>query len=60
VLRQTEKTLERICAGLAIAGGAVLVLLTATTMVSITGRALIGIGLGPVPGDYELVEAGTA
>lgn len=60
MLRQTEKTLERICAGLAIAGGAVLVLLTATTMVSITGRALIGIGLGPVPGDYELVEAGTA
>jgi TRAP-type C4-dicarboxylate transport system permease small subunit len=29
-------------------------------VVSIIGRALSGFGLGPVPGDFELVEAGTA
>ena len=47
-------------AGLAIAGGTVLVALTIITIVSITGRELNWMGLGPVPGDYELVEAGTA
>jgi TRAP-type C4-dicarboxylate transport system permease small subunit len=30
------------------------------SVVSIIGRALSGFGLGPVPGDFELVEAGTA
>ncbi|MEZ5790558.1 MAG: TRAP transporter small permease [Nitratireductor sp.] len=71
----------------AIIGGIVLVLITAISVASITGRALytmanlgdgegwrvvanailrpIGsfatsLGAGPVPGDYELVEAGTA
>lgn len=43
---------------LAIAGGIVLVAVTLLTVVSITGRALISIGLSPVPGDFELVEAG--
>ena len=44
----------------AFAGGAVLIFLTAMTCISIAGRALISFGLGPVPGDFELVEAGTA
>lgn len=46
---------------LAIAGGIVLVALTVLVVVSITGRALLtfGFGFGPVPGDFELVEAGT-
>lgn len=43
----------------AIVGGLVLVALTLMIVVSITGRALIGVGLGPVPGDFELVEMGT-
>ena len=32
------------------------------SVASIVGRALsgLGLGLGPVPGDFELVEAGTA
>lgn len=55
-----ERVLERLAAALAIAGGAVLVALTATTVLSISGRALNWVGLGPIPGDYELVEAGTA
>lgn len=52
-----EPLLERAAQTLAIAGGLVMLALTATTVISITGRAL---GVGPIPGDYELVEAGTA
>lgn len=45
---------------LAILGGLVLVGITVMTVVSIVGRAFIKQGLGPVPGDFELVEVGTA
>lgn len=48
----------RIANGTAIVGGAVLVALTLMVVASVTGRALIGVGLGPVPGDFELVEVG--
>lgn len=41
-------------------GGFVLTLLAVISVVSIAGRALSFTGLGPVPGDFELVEAGTA
>jgi len=44
----------------AYAGGIALVVLALMTVVSIAGRALIPLGLKPVPGDFELVEAGTA
>lgn len=46
--------------GLAIIGGLALVAITVITVVSITGRGLTSFGLKPVPGDFELVEAGTA
>lgn len=39
----------------ALAGGAVLVAITGMSVVSITGRALLGT---PVPGDFELVQIG--
>lgn len=45
---------------LALLGGLVLAAITLVTVVSIVGRALVPFGLGPVPGDYELVEAGAA
>ena len=45
---------------LALLGGLVLVAMTVITVVSIIGRALVSLGFGPVPGDYELVEAGAA
>lgn len=45
---------------LAWAGGIVLTALAAMTVVSIIGRWLNGFGLGPVPGDYELVANGSA
>lgn len=43
----------------AILGGVVLCIITLMSVTSITGRALSGVGLGPVPGDFELVEVGT-
>lgn len=46
--------------GIAILGGLVLIVLIVMTSLSITGRALIFLGLGPVKGDFELVEAGVA
>jgi len=41
-------------------GAFVLTLLAVMSVVSIAGRAFSFAGLGPVPGDFELVEAGTA
>lgn len=54
--------MDRIARALAYAGGLMLVLLALMTVVSTIGRAFVGlqIGIGPVPGDFELVEAGTA
>jgi TRAP-type C4-dicarboxylate transport system permease small subunit len=45
---------------LAWVGATVLTALALMSVLSIGGRALSGLGLGPVPGDFELVEAGTA
>lgn len=41
-------------------GALVLSLLALLSVASIGGRALSAWGLGPVPGDFELVETGTA
>lgn len=54
------KIIHAIAATMALAGGLVLVALVALTCVSVLGRALISLGLGPVPGDFELVEMGVA
>ncbi|MEZ0303593.1 MAG: TRAP transporter small permease [Hyphomicrobiaceae bacterium] len=48
----------RLATAIAILGGIALVLVTVTTVVSVVGRALIPIGLKPIPGDYELVQLG--
>ena len=52
--------LYALCRRLAWFGGGVLALISVMSVASITGRALSGLGLAPVPGDFELVEAGTA
>lgn len=52
--------IEWLARALAIVGGMVLVVITLLTVVSITGRAFVRQGLGPIPGDFELVEAMTA
>jgi TRAP-type C4-dicarboxylate transport system permease small subunit len=41
-------------------GAIVLAGLAQISVLSIAGLALSAVGLGPVPGDFELVEAGTA
>lgn len=60
-MQQTiERWIGRLALVMALLGGAVLVILVLVTVISVTGRALIPLGLKPVPGDFELVEAGTA
>ena len=49
----------RLARGSAMLGGLLLCAITLMSVASITGRALSGVGLGPVPGDFELVEIGT-
>lgn len=41
----------------AIAGGLALGFAAVVTVISVIGRALIPLGLGPIPGDVELVQA---
>lgn len=53
-----SKAVVNLARGLAVVGGLVLVAVTVMTVASISGRALIPLGLGPIPGDFELVEAG--
>lgn len=55
-----ERIVRRLADLSAALGGVVLSALIVMTCLSIVGRALVGIGLGPVPGDFELVEAGVA
>lgn len=55
-----DRWVGRLALVMALCGGVVLVALVLITVVSVTGRALVPLGLGPVPGDFELVEAGTA
>lgn len=55
-----SSAIEGLARGLAIAGGLALLAVTFLTVASITGRTLTRQGLGPVPGDFELVEALTA
>lgn len=54
------RVLEKLARYLAYAGGLVLVAIAVITVLSITGRALIFAGLGPIKGDFELVEMGCA
>ena len=60
--RRTGLVVETLAKWLAIVGGLVLVGLIGLSVVSITGRGLVGldVGLGPVPGDFEIIEAGCA
>ena len=58
--RRVGRGVERLAKALALAGGLALLALIALTVVSIVGRAMSGLGFGPVPGDFELVENGVA
>jgi len=55
------RVVERIARVMACAGGFILTILAVMVCASVLGRALDGIAFfGPIAGDYELVEAGTA
>ena len=60
LFRQIDQLMRQLAIVSALAGGFVLIALVLMTTVSITGRALVFAGLGPIQGDFELVEAGTA
>lgn len=55
-----DRAVERLAFWTAMLGGVVLIAALTITVISIIGRGLIFAGLGPIPGDFELVEAGTA
>ncbi|WP_416900231.1 MAG: TRAP transporter small permease [Minwuia sp.] len=54
------KTAAFLCRAVALFGGALLLVVMMLVVVSVIGRAFSGMGLGPVPGDFELVEMFTA
>lgn len=56
--RRAERWVETMSSMLARTGGLALLLVTVVAVLSIVGRLLIDIGLGPVPGDFEIVQAG--
>ena len=60
--KRVERFANQLSKGLVFFGGAVLTALAFMTVLSTIGRAFVGlqIGLGPIPGDFELVEAGTS
>jgi len=64
MLRRLEKStgrlLHAVTRWLAYFGGFVLSAIAILTVVSIIGRAFTGFGLGPIKGDFELVEIGSA
>ncbi|RLJ41686.1 tripartite ATP-independent transporter DctQ subunit [Litoreibacter meonggei] len=57
---RTGRVLDALCRLLALSGGLVLVTAAIVTVVSIIGRSLLFAGLGPVRGDFELVEISCA
>ena len=61
---KAERTLERhlrnISRIMVYFGGTILTGIAIMTVISIIGRAFVKYGLGPIPGDFELVEAGCA
>ncbi len=54
------RVIDGVSQGFALAGGIVLAAMAGVTVVSVVGRALSGMGLAPVRGDFELVQIGCA
>lgn len=53
------RTVQAIARYLAIAGGLAMIAVVIMTGISITGRSLTRFGLGPIPGDFEILQAAT-
>ncbi|SOE16687.1 TRAP-type C4-dicarboxylate transport system permease small subunit [Hoeflea halophila] len=54
-----DRLMRLLAALLAIVGGLALIVVILSTVASVSGRALLWAGLGPIRGDFELVELGT-
>lgn len=59
MLDRIDRLMRLFAALLAILGGVALIVVILATVASVSGRALLWIGLGPIRGDFELVELGT-
>ena len=55
-----QKQIEKLCKAFALAGGFMLIVLALLTVISVIGRTINAYGFGPIQGDFELVENGTA
>lgn len=60
MLATTGRLIERLAGFVAILGGIALIFIALITLISVTGRALIPLGLSPLRGQFELVQALTA
>lgn len=56
---RVDRLIRSLAALLAILGGLALIAVILATVTSVSGRALLSLGLGPIRGDFELVELGT-
>jgi len=59
MFNRIDRLMRSLAAFLAILGGVALIAVILATVASVSGRALLWIGLGPIRGDFELVELGT-
>ena len=51
---------DRLAQAFALLGGVILLFLSVMTVLSVIGRAINAYGFGPIQGDFELIENGTA
>lgn len=58
--KQVTHKVERLTKLFALLGGVMLILLAGLTILSVIGRTINAYGFGPIQGDFELVENGTA
>lgn len=58
--QKVGRWLNKVTRYLAYGGGLILAGMAILTVISVIGRRFTGIGLGPIKGDFELVEAGCA
>lgn len=58
--RAAARPVRLVAEGFALAGGMILCALALMSCISIAGRALVPLGLRPVPGDFELIQLGAA
>lgn len=59
MIDRIDRFIRKLAAGVAILGGLALIGIVLSSVISIAGRAMIPLGLGPIPGDFELVQLGT-